>query len=475
MAKDYFQDIVPPEDDRPKRPAKRVHISAPVEKPVQKEEPDEIIDDTEVPDVGLVRQQNQEPQNQRSIRNISPSRERMRMSGEPREAAYPDSGEKQVGGFRRWGLWVLAAIAVVLVAMFGLFAFRDSTVNVIPRTQAVTFDETSHFAAYPDTTAATGTLQYKIITSDLDDSEPVAAQGMQHAETKASGSITVYNNYSTSPVKLVKSTRFQSTDGHIFRTPADINVPAKNGNTPGSVSVTVVADQAGADYNVAPTDFTLPGLASNPAMFKGVYAKSTNAFTGGFVGDQPAVDPATLSATISTVRGRLAQKAAQSAQANDQYVVFPNLSQVTYQSQPSTTEAGGGVRIHERAHVVLVAFPKDAFAQAVAKTVSADADNASITLKPGEGFGAKTTTPPEAWGTQMIDFSLTGKAQLVWNVDTQALANALANRHESAFQTIVTGFPSIQEAHARIQPFWKSTFPDASKIVINVVDPTVSQ
>jgi hypothetical protein len=75
----------------------------------------------------------------------------------------------------------------------------------------------------------------------------------------------------------------------------------------------------------------------------------------------------------------------------------------------------------------------------------------------------------------MIDFNLTGKATLVWNIDTEALKNALANRHESAFQTIISGFPGIQGAHARIQPFWKSSFPDTSKIIINIVEPSSAQ
>jgi hypothetical protein len=473
MAKDYFQDIVPPEEEghgSRRKGSRRLNVTPP------SSSEDENSDDM---DVGLPIHAESEgsasgPSRGRSIRDIAPSRTRIRLSGEAHDPFTEDPDRRAFLNSRRWGLWVVAVLAVLIVGAFGLFAFRSTTVTVTPRMQAVTFDETSHFTAYPETTAASGTLPYKVISSDLDDSEPVEAQGMQHVETKASGSITVYNAYSSSPVRLIKDTRFESPDGLIYRTPAAVLIPGMKSGVPGSVSVTVVADQAGDQYNIAPARFTVPGLKSSAAMYAGVYAKSSEQLSGGFIGDQPAVAPATLTATISAVRARLAASALSSAASNADYIQFPDLMQITYQDMPSTTEAGGGVRIHEKAHIEMIAFPKDAFTHAVSASVSADAGNAPITLHQGTGFAAHTSLSPESWGSQPLDFVLAGQAQLVWDVDTEALGVALAGRDESAFQTIISSFPGIKEAHARIQPFWKSVFPNPSKIKITVVDPTVS-
>ena len=69
-------------------------------------------------------------------------------------------------------------------------------------------------------------------------------------------------------------------------------------------------------------------------------------------------------------------------------------------------------------------------------------------------------------------FQLTGQAMLIWEVNASELAQALAGRDQSAFQTIVTGFPGIQSATARIEPFWSSAFPgDANRIRIKIADP----
>jgi len=399
----------------------------------------------------------------------------MRMSGFSRDSRPDELAPRRTLAIsRRVGLWIAAGVGVVLVGgIFILFAYRDTTVSVIPKTQPITFDSTSHFTAYPETNAATGTLQYKVVTADLEDSEPVDAQGMQHTETKATGSLTVYNDYSTAPVKLIKNTRFESPDGLIYRIPAQVIVPGRSNGQPGSVSVTVEADEAGDSYNIGPSDFTVPGLKSNAAMYRGVYAKSTAQFSGGFIGDQPAVAPATLAAAKSAVDKRLAQQAIQQAASNSDYVLFPDLMQIAYTEAPSTTEAGGGVRIHEKAHVTMIAFPKEAFAAAVGKSVSANTENAPVRLRPGTGFAAQTSTSFDTLGSGPVDFVLSGQAMLIWDVDTGALARALAGRDQSAFQTIITGFPGIKEAHARIQPFWKSTFPTApAKLKITVVEPT---
>src|SRR3989344_1884410 len=96
-----------------------------------------------------------------------------------------------------------------------------------------------------------------------------------------------------------------------------------------------------------------------------------------------------MQTAVSAVRTRLESKARGSVAAAAGTVVFPDLVQITYKDEPSTPEAGGGVRIHQSAHVVAPVFPADALAQ----TVYADANGASITFTPGSGFVAFRCRP----------------------------------------------------------------------------------
>jgi hypothetical protein len=445
-------------------------------------EGDDDLIDTDKPQDVPIRVADPAP---RGIRNIAPSRQpRPRADGEfcetPPMPGMPGITGRpprpRAPGSRRW-MWIAAILAIIVVAGLALIAFRKTSVTVTPRSHTIVLTDATQFTAYPASSSATGTLTYTLQTSDLDDSEVVAVTGTTSIPAaKASGSITVYNNYSTAPVRLVKTTRFQTPDGLVFRVPADVTVPGKTGSTPGKVQVTVIADQDGSQYNVGPVSrFTLPGLKSNADMYANVYASSAASMAGGAsASNGPGVDPGTLASTIAKLQASLQAKAqaAAAAQSASGGMVLPGLTQITFTQGANTPEAGGSVRIHETAHVQVPVFDAAAFATAVGSAVSADTGAESITLVPGSGFSAQIAGTPTL-GTDPLPLTLTGQAQLIWNIDTAALAQALAGRDQSAFQTIIGGFPGIAEARARVEPFWRSTFPTNPKdINIIVTAPT---
>lgn len=71
---------------------------------------------------------------------------------------------------------------------------------------------------------------------------------------KAKGFITIYSDWS-SPVGLIASTRFMSSEGLIFRIDENISVPAL-----GQVTVSVTAAEVGSKYKIRPSTFNMPGL-----------------------------------------------------------------------------------------------------------------------------------------------------------------------------------------------------------------------
>ena len=96
----------------------------------------------------------------------------------------------------------------------------------------------------------------------------------------ARGIVTVVNTRS-SPWQLLPKTRFQNTDGLVFRVTNAITVPAS-----GSLDAEVIADEfdafnqpIGARGNILPTRFFLPGLS--PDNQKLLYATSKAPMTGG--------------------------------------------------------------------------------------------------------------------------------------------------------------------------------------------------
>jgi hypothetical protein len=117
-------------------------------------------------------------------------------------------------------------------------------------------------------------------------------------------------------------------------------------------------------------------------------------------------------------------------------------------------------------------FATDVLANTLAQSYSADASIHDVNLVPAADFAAKSSDAASSTlGSDPISFTLNGKSQLVWQVDQKALATALAGHDQGTFQTIIGGFPFVQEAKARIEPFWASSFPKNPDNIVIVVEP----
>ncbi len=104
------------------------------------------------------------------------------------------------------------------------------------------------------------------------------------ADKRARGTVTLSNAFSSSPQSLVATTRLETSDGKIFRLAKGVVIPGEtqsNGKVvPGTVTVEVIADEAGDSYNIQPTTFSVPGFKGSPKYEK-ITARSERSFLGG--------------------------------------------------------------------------------------------------------------------------------------------------------------------------------------------------
>ena len=204
MAKDYFQDITPPEDEPRRFSPRPGNVSQP-KVDLSEDEEDMRATPMRMSDGGETGKS--ADATARGIRSISaPARARSLRPGGPtrmdqdiREGG-PLSGNMPHRPRRFSRLWIGAIVSLVVLALVGalLFVFASTTVSVTPKTRTATLVASAlsaHQVGSVDD-VATGTLSYAVQTFDLEDSETVPAQGSTHVESKASGSITVYNAYS---------------------------------------------------------------------------------------------------------------------------------------------------------------------------------------------------------------------------------------------------------------------------------------
>lgn len=315
-----------------------------------------------------------------------------------------------------------------------------------------------------------------MLTLDKTESSTVVSTTTSQVSNKASGNITVYNNYSSQPQTLVKNTRFQTASGLIFRIPNAITIPGKSGNTVGSVDTLVYADQPGADYNIQSTDFTIPGFKSDASRYKGFYAKSKGAISGGYVGVSASISDKTRQDTISSLDSTLTSELKEGAttQKPDTFVMYDNGIKISFVPLPDQTSSSSAssITLNESASLRGIIFNRQELANYIASQAGnqlnmpegdveiPNLDSLKFTLESGA-----------ATSSSKITFNLTGTAQIVSYVDEGQLKIDLAGKPKSQISSIIkNSYPNIDKIEVVIRPFWQSTIPtDISSIVVNKI------
>ncbi|MBX4189449.1 hypothetical protein KW785_02535 [Candidatus Parcubacteria bacterium] len=422
------------------------------------------------------------PENRRRINLVNDSaparKEAVDIAPPPRMPPTPPREEytytsPQPRGGRKVSAW-LGAIAVVLIlALAGFSLFGGATLTYVPRTAELAFSNNS-YTAVKSAEPGSGKLLFSVIQLTGDKSASAPATGSEQVSVKAQGTIVVYNNYSSEPQKLIANTRFQTTDGKIYRIKSGITVPGKKtsgtGSQPGSIETQVVADQPGTEYNIGLSDFTLPGLKDSP-QYSSVYARSKTSMTGGFVGTRGKVGESDMAKAKSLLEDALKIELQNQARAQvpPDFILFPDLSQITYDAPTTGSSTATGAVVSEHANFTGVIFKKSELAAFLAdQKVDKDAPVGPVEITDFSKIEvASSGSKSDLLGATSITFQINGSATLLWTTNEASLASDLSGKKKAELSNILKNYPSILSASATVRPFWKSSFPnDPKKIKI---------
>tara|TARA_Y100000310_G_scaffold330028_1_gene400941 strand:+ start:5152 stop:6423 length:1272 start_codon:yes stop_codon:yes gene_type:complete len=224
------------------------------------------------------------------IRDIAPPKKQ-----EPQKKAEAESEKKVLQSSKpkrrkRMPVWLSFGVPILLVATLGgilviHFFFAKAQVQVHPVTREINIQETiAAEVGREQMQKEDNIIPASTLSVEKEATRPFPASSTTIKENRARGTIRVYNAYTTSLQLLIANTRFISEEGKLFRTPVRITIPGAKDEggklTPGFLDIEVVAAEPGADYNIGPSNFSLPGLSGSPS-YTAIYAKSTEPMTRG--------------------------------------------------------------------------------------------------------------------------------------------------------------------------------------------------
>ena len=232
--------------------------------------------------------------------NISPSSNR-RISTYDDGTCDIEVEEKMQKGGSRYGLWFVALLSIIFLIFSVSFLFTKATITITPKTEELVLNQ--NLSAVKDMNA-TG-LSFDLVALSGEEEKTIEAGQEEDVETKAKGTIVIYNNFSSNPQSLDVETRLLGSNDKIYKTDAKIVIPGKaKDGTPGSIEVGIHAGEVGEEYNSGPLDLKVFGFKGTPKYEK-FYARSKGEITSGFKGRIRTVNPEAKNVAFNELKDTL--------------------------------------------------------------------------------------------------------------------------------------------------------------------------
>ena len=374
---------------------------------------------------------------------------------------------------------LLIAFIILTFIVAGLVSFLvlpTTEIVITPKTEKVSFD-----------LSVIGSKEISQINEELNKiplqeievsktkSREFNATGEKEINDKAHGIIIIYNEYSSDPQTLVATTRFQSSDGKIFRIFESITVPGakiEEGKiVANSIEVEVIADQSGEEYNIGVTDFTVPGFKGTP-KYAGFYGRSKSSMKDGYIGKVKVVTNEDIAKAEEVLTKEVKEEINKSFQeqiptelkiidnSNKENIAIISIAKEGDRADKFTAEIEGTISA--------LFFKEDDLKKLVDLNVAAMVSEDKIPLS--ETQQIKWIDPVIDSSREEVSFSLYAEEKVAWQIDQQVLKENLINQSETEVRSYLANQPEIEKAKVSFWPFWVKKIPSQIEKIEIIID-----
>jgi len=359
----------------------------------------------------------------------------------------------------------LIIIAILGLGMLSLINFSSAIIRISPHQESINID--SPIGGFKAVKGGSD-LAFEIMQFEHEDTQTVQATGISNEGQKARGEIVIYNDSSVSQ-KLVSQTRFQTSDGKIYRIQEPIIAPAN-----GSVEATVYADKPGPEYNIGFADFTIPGLKGTNRYEK-IYGRSKTEIKGGSMGIVFFVS----NEDIKNIRNNLKQKIENylreiaSKQKPADYLLYQEALKIDFYDDLTNPQAGDIINssdktftFKEKAKATGFLIKKDALSKFLAEKYIQEKNSVNAVNLEALAFNLLFSNSENT----EINFNLKGQVDFVWDIDTDTLIKDLMDAKSRDYDSVFSRYQRIEKAEIIFKPFWWNFMPkNKSRIHIELV------
>lgn len=411
----------------------------------------------------------------KKIFDISPKRKTKKSAAAPKKIVKKQAKrifikKPDFGLLKKSGILILFLFICLLI--FFHFSAK-AEIEISPKMQDFSIaKQVSIDAKAPESDFSKKVMAGVFLVEEKADNQMFDSTGTSESKHRAGGIIRVYNNYHLNQI-LVATTRFVSSDGKLFRSTKQINIPSNK-----FVDVSVRAAEPGPEYNIGPSTFSIPGLLGS-ARYTAVYGKSLSSMAGGDVGEMAQVSEQDLEKAEKQLYEKLSNTLKQGLinQAGLDFSLIDQAIQTEILESSCLRKAGDQVEQFNcslKAKSEALVFAEFILQDFAEKFISQEIDD-SKSIKQ-DSIEIQATVKEIDLQAQKMFLELEISAQIFTELDIESLKQALTEKSLKESEILLQTYPEIEKTKIRLFPFWAQTIPqDLEKIdiTLKLVDPVV--
>ncbi|MFA6294856.1 MAG: hypothetical protein WC666_00340 [Candidatus Paceibacterota bacterium] len=384
--------------------------------------------------------------------------------------------------------WLAVTLGIfVIIAIAGYFAstlYSKAIFTIVPKVVPIVINGTKPYIAEASSekVSKNGIIPYKLVTIRATASTTVAATNGATTNTKSTGKVTVYNNFSAQPIRLIAGTRLSGDNNLLYKLTSSIVVPGYTKSTTGTIvagkiNVSIIADQPGQNYNISKLGIVgdLKIVAYKGSVkYDSVYARLLTDIAGGFSGTKKIINPALMASTTAALKTNLTTSLLSQvkSQIPEEYIMYDS-NYITTFGVPMTGDGKPGTAtVSEQGTIYAILFPRKALIDALAGSSATSLFEPFSYTAPGlESLDVvinniKDFSPDKK--TSLV-IHAKGNVKLIGIVPIEEIKGKLAGisliETESVFRTYSS---VIESATGELLPMWAKVPKNVSRIEINI-------
>ncbi len=385
----------------------------------------------------------------------------------------------KVPNFERFRKYLLigGAVLVVIIILFILFSstFAKATINISTDGENISTSQNLNLSTTATAVDPSGTLPAKQSQEQKTYSQQVTTTGQTNHGTKASGSVTI-TNCGSSDTTLPGGTGFSSS-GNTYISQQDVTIPVSDFKgfggkceNNGKATVNVVAQSAGASYNI-PSGATF-AISNSPA---GLSAQGGN-ISGGTDNIVQSVNQNDINNAKSKINANndsAKNDLIKQINSSHLYPIKATFSTGTPKvtSSANVGDVANSVTVTENITYTMFGVNKNDLVSILDGNINGQIDTSKQSiLNDGLDKAVYNVNSQTDSGAQL---TLSTTAAVGPHLDIASIKKAEAGKKAGEIKSDLLKNPDVTNVKVNISPFWATTVPsNTTKITIKIAKPT---